>query len=287
MADRCKVLAGLLALSACYAQTPARPEFEAASVKPSVLPDGGATYMFCRGGPGTADPGLFRCENFSLANLMNRAYELGPNQLSAPDWIGAARFDIDAKVPPGTTPPQFGAMLRNLLADRFKLAVHQEKREAREYRLVTAKDGPKFQPAARQQPDTPGDAAQEPSAAKALPFDQAGYPTFKPGESGTRSTFNGRTRMQEPRMSMPRLAAILSGYFHANVADATGLKGDYAIGLFWILDSAPSAGPADDAPGPTLIQALQKELGLRVEKTAGGTTDVLVIDHAEKAPAGN
>jgi uncharacterized protein (TIGR03435 family) len=281
------VLAGLLVVSACHAQTPARLEFEAASVKPSLPFGGSAITMGCRGGPGTSDPGLFRCENFSLSNLINWGHGLGPNQLSAPDWMGQALFDITARVPPGTTPEQFQAMLRTLLTDRFKLAIHHETREARGYRLVVAKDGPRFKPAAKQQTDAIDEAPQRPPAPKPLRFDEAGYPLFGPGDSGTTSTFDGRTRMHEPSTTMHRLAIMLSSYLHATVTDATGLTGEYEISLYWILDSALAAGSAEDASGPTLVEALQKQLGLRLEKTANATKDVLVVDYAEKVPTEN
>jgi uncharacterized protein (TIGR03435 family) len=279
------VFAGVLLVSACYAQSPARPEFEAASVKPSAPPGGIATSMYCRGGPGSTDPGLFRCENFSLANLINWAYPLGPNGLSAPDWMSTAIFDINARVPAGTTVEQFRVMLQNLLVDRFKLAVHHETRESAEYRLVVAKGGVKFKPAAPKE-ESGADASQDPPTAKPFHFDEAGYPTFAPGEKGTKNTFNGHSRMYEPRMTMAWLSAMLSGSLHATVTDATGLTGDYEISLYWILDSTPETAPANDA-GPTLVQALQKELGLRLETSSKGTKDILVVDHAEKVPAGN
>jgi uncharacterized protein (TIGR03435 family) len=87
-------------------------------------------------------------------------------------------------------------------------------------------------------------------------------------------------------MTMAWLSAMLSGSLHATVTDATGLTGDYEISLYWILDSTPETAPANDA-GPTLVQALQKELGLRLETSSKGTKDILVVDHAEKVPAGN
>jgi uncharacterized protein (TIGR03435 family) len=281
-----RLFASVLWISACWAQSTARQEFEAASVKPSTPPGGIATSMYCRGGPGSADPGLFRCENFSLANLINYAYPLGPNGLSGPDWINSAIFDVNAKVPAGTTVEQFRAMLQNLLADRFKLAVHHETRESAEYRLVVAKGGVKFKPSAPKE-DSSADASQDPPTPKPFHFDEAGYPTFAPGESGTKNTFNGHSRMYEPRMTMAWLAAMLSGSLHGTVTDATGLTGEYEIGLSWILDSDLGAGSGGDAAGPTLVQAVQKELGLRLEKSANGTKDVLVVDHAEKLPTAN
>ena len=277
------LLADALLISAGYAQSAVRLEFEAASVKASSPPP--FDHSFCRGGPGSSDPGLFRCENFSLANLVNWAYELGANRLSAPDWMNSTSFDISAKVPKGTTKEQLCLMLQNLLADRFKLATHHETRESPEYRLVVANGGPKLKPA--KQSDAGGDDQQDPDAPKPVRFDSAGYPTFAPGESGTRSTPHGRAHMHEPRMTMGWLAATLSGSLHATVTDATGLNGEHEIDLYWVLDSAPTAASADDESGPTLVQALQKELGLRLEKSANGTKDVLVVDHAERVPTGN
>ncbi|HUB81121.1 MAG TPA: TIGR03435 family protein [Bryobacteraceae bacterium] len=281
-----RLLSAVLLVSACYAQPQTRLEFEAASVKPAPPFDGGSITMRCWGGPGSTDPGLFRCENFSLSNLLNWAFELGANDLSAPDWAQAALFNLDARVPEGTTHDQFRQMFQNLLTDRFKLVVHREKRESLAYRLVIAKGGPKFQAAAEVQPEEPkADAAATPPAPKPLQPDADGYPAFEPGKGGM-AAINGRSRMAEPRATMAWLASQLSGYLHSQVVDATGLTGRYAIDLRWVMDDGPSAA-ADDTPGPTLGEAVQKQLGLQLQRTSNGTKSVLVVDHAEKIPAGN
>ncbi len=44
--------------------------FEAASVKPAT--SGGS--ISCSGGPGTADPGLWRCSNIPLALVISKAF---------------------------------------------------------------------------------------------------------------------------------------------------------------------------------------------------------------------
>ena len=152
--------------------------------------------------------------------------------------------------------------------------------------MVVAKGGVKFKPAAPKE-ESSADASQDPPTPKPFHFDEAGYPTFAPGESGTKNTFNGHSRMYEPRMTMAWLSAMLSSWLHGTVIDATGLTDEYEIGLSWILDSAPGNSSADDAAGPTLVQALQKELGLRLETSSKGTKDVLVVDHAEKVPTAN
>jgi uncharacterized protein (TIGR03435 family) len=74
---------------------------------------------------------------------------------------------------------------------------------------------------------------------------------------------------------------------HAPVADATGLQGKFDFTLSWVMDrGAPFAPPPDDDAGPTIFNALQSQLGLRLEQKKG-PVDRLVIDHAEKVPTGN
>jgi uncharacterized protein (TIGR03435 family) len=278
------LFAGVLLVSACYAQAPARLEFEAASVKPAS-PDPKGFMVSFHGGPGFPDPTLFRCENYSLSNLINWAYALGPNDLSAPDWAQATLFNVDARVPEGATQDQFRVMLQNLLADRFKLAVHHETRESVEYRLVVAKGGPKFKAAAKVQQEEPKADDGAPPVPKPLKLNADGYPAFEPGKGGV-AVSRGRARMSLQRETMSGLAGQLSAYLHTHVTEATGLAGEFAIDLYWVMDEGPSAG-ADETPGPTLVEAVQKQLGLRLEKTANGTKDVLVVDHAEKVPTGN
>jgi hypothetical protein len=93
---------------------------------------------------------------------------------------------LTARVPPGTTYEQFQIMLQNLLADRFQLAVHHETRQHLSYKLVVAKNGPKFKEAGApaEQDD---DAPPRPSGSKPFKFDADGYPVFGPGDSGTKN----------------------------------------------------------------------------------------------------
>ena len=92
-----------------------------------------------------------------------------------------------------------------------------------------------------------------------------------------------------------KLVSTLSNLLGRPVSDGTGLTGEYDFRLAWWPDVAeprrqqdgspvPSAPDADS--GPTLFGALQTQLGLRLEPMKG-QVDVLVIDHAEKAPTGN
>ena len=218
----------LLLIFACgevHGQPSGKPEFEVVSVKPSASPNGGRMTVGCHGGPGTVDPVLLVCQNLDLANLVGIAYLLDYFQLSAPDWMNDARFDIRAKIPEGTTKDQVASMWQNMLADRFNLRVHRETREAQTYELVVAKGGPKFKQAA--EPDGNGGLPNE----TPLKRDKDGYPSFGPGHPGM-SVGRGQARMYYPRLTMQRLADHISGQLGAPVDDGTNLKGNYEVGLY-------------------------------------------------------
>jgi uncharacterized protein (TIGR03435 family) len=274
-----RAFAVLLVLTSvgAYAQSADKPEFEAASIRAAPTGAGGVT-VGCRGGPGTQDPGLFTCQNISLSNLVTLAYHLEYYRLSAPDWMTPMlMFNISAKIPPNTTRGQFEVMMQNLLADRFRLSVHHENREMTQLSLVVAKNGPKFKEAV----ETPAPRNGSDNAKAAVPLarptlDKDGFPAFT---GRPMSTFtNGRARLYQPRMTMQALAVRLSNQLRTPVTDTS-------------LRAAPPTDPgtlpqADGDAGPTLMQALQEQLGLRLESQKG-QVDFLVVDHAEKVPTEN
>src|SRR5579863_10276530 len=116
-------------------------QFEVASIKPAN-PD--ARGMRSTGGPGTSDPGSLTCENYSLSYLVMMAYNLRSFQLAAPAWMDITRFNVRAKIPPGTGRRQFDLMEQRLLAAQFALKVHFEKKAMTVYELTVGKGGPKL-----------------------------------------------------------------------------------------------------------------------------------------------
>jgi uncharacterized protein (TIGR03435 family) len=286
----------LICASAVYSQTADhQPAFEVVSIKPSAPYDPAVGRITrSRGGPGTDDPGMYTCENCSLASLVSNAYDMPQYRVTAPDWMPVTTFIVSTKVPVGTTKDQFHLMLQNMLAERFKLAVHRDKKEMQMYELVVAKGGPKLKRSPGEPP--PKDADTEPDRKASAPLKLAadGYPALSEGTS--MAIMNGRARLMYPRETMESFATMLSYQIGRPVTDATGVAGKFDISLFWDAGGSrrsaaaegntPLAGTSDPDAGPTIFEAIQSQLGLKLESKKG-PVDILVVDHAEKVATEN
>ena len=98
-----------------------------------------------------------------------------------PDWMRTELYSIDAKVPepdlaawqnPATQPAMLRMMMRAMLAERCKLAVHRSSREVTVYSLVVGKNGPKLK--ASESKDRHPGAIQIPGGGEFLPNDGTG-----------------------------------------------------------------------------------------------------------------
>jgi uncharacterized protein (TIGR03435 family) len=145
------------------------------------------------------------------------------------------------------------AMLRNLLAERFQLTVHQESAEGFVLALVVDSHGPKLKATA----------------------DGKAFPAVGGGRTGNAELPDF---LYGENASMDRLATFLSRLFDRPVLDQTGLKGAFDFRFEY------SASLSDSAGGPSLSTAIQ-ELGLKLTPARGPVIH-LVIDHAEK-PSSN
>jgi uncharacterized protein (TIGR03435 family) len=276
------VLAITLAIQFAIAQTP-KSEFEAASLKPAAPQTGHfPAAPASKGGPGTPDPALFRCTNCNLAFLITRAYDLQRYQLPGQPSLPDQTFDLTAKIPEGTTAEQFATMLQNLLKDRFNLATHFETKQVQGYELVVAKNGPPMKPVAANAPAQP--PADDWHSRRGLMF------------------FNGQGTWRGDHQTTADLARMISTQLMKPVEDHTNLTGAYDITLTWTDDGAhaathPAGGygggfngghdhGADTTAGPTLIGALQSQLGLKLESKRA-TAQILIVDHADKTFAAN
>ena len=288
-----------LALFCCglSGQIPAKPEFEVASIKPSPESGGPGRMMTMgvRGGPGTQDPTRYAAQNLAMMDLLAIAFKVKHYQISGPEWLTSARFDINAKVPEGATKEEFASMLQNLLAERFGLVEHHETKQMPVYDLVVAKSGPKIKDHIEiGAPEDKDKTPLQPSAPFKLELGKDGLPAQPVfGGRGTH-TFSGRagTRMWASGETMSQFARMLSEQLSKPVTDSTGLTGKYDFILSWGNESmaGPVPPPLDialDAEAlPTLLSAVQEQLGLKLEPKKGNV-DLVVIDHVEKVPTEN
>ena len=108
-------------------------------------------------GPGerlTAVGSAWTCGTCRCSDLILITYRIKPYQLSGPDWMNSQRFDILAKMPEGVSKDKIPEMLQALLAERFKLSIHRDRKEQSVFGLVVGKNGSKLQPST-QQADVP------------------------------------------------------------------------------------------------------------------------------------
>jgi uncharacterized protein (TIGR03435 family) len=271
----------LLVCGASYGQAADQPlEFEVASIKPAPPRKEGEPWGMsgCFGGPGSKDPGRYTCAKASVSLMVVQAFGLKPYQLRPP-YSEDSQFNVEAKVPPGATAEQVKVMLRNLLAERFKLAFHHEKTETQGYALVVAKSGLKMK-----------EAAPDPPPAPRPVKDADGFVYIPPRNGMAVGWANGLTRWTGGNVPVdPSLVGLANTLTGRPVIDSTGLKGKYDFTLTFSTESVEGARgtvPSDDDLGLTVFAALEKQLGLKLEPRKI-TIDAFVIDHAEKTPIEN
>lgn len=221
------------------------------------------------------------------------AFKVPLDQLSGNDWVMGqdAKFDIAAVVPAGATKDQASEMLLNLLTERFHLKYHREKKEFDMWTLTVAKGGPKLKDAEALR-GPPPEPPQPAPAAQIAPLDRDGFPQLPVGLSSCQAvTRSGVTRLA-CRMSAPQ--NLLNGLqlsLGGRAIDKTGLTGKYDFTLEFAQAGLPgprgnSAADSASIPAADLFTALEKQLGLKLEKSKA-PLDVIVIDHMDKEPTEN
>jgi len=242
----------------------AKPEFEVATIKPSDPNQRGW-------GLGTNRSGTFTTRNTNLADLIKFAYSVHQKQIvGAPAWIDSDKFDLTGKpnTPGLPNVAQMRMMVQKLLADRFGLAFHIEKKDLSAYVITVAKNGEKMK-------------KEDPSV-------------LGPGFGGIPPRgFNVHAS------TIAEFASVMQAQFMEQpVVDQTGL-GDarYSFILKWTPDPSQTPGygqaapapppvpqaatPSDTEAPPDVFTAMQQQLGLQM-KNAKTPVDVMVIDKVQK-----
>jgi uncharacterized protein (TIGR03435 family) len=221
------------------AQQPPSAAFEVVSVKPHTSDDG---RMMATMQPG----GRFVAINVPLRLVIRTAFNVQNDQIvGAPDWLDDIR------------PEQIAPMMQALLAHRFSLKTHQDKREVPVFALQRVKRDDSLGAGLRSTvcPELEVDLKQAKPCANVSP---------------------GVNILTVRGAPIAAFAQYLAPYVNRVVVDRTGLDGRYDIVLKWASDQQ---APKDDLP--SLFTALQEQLGLKLESSKA-MVDVLVIDSAER-----
>jgi len=276
-----RIASGALVLAAAAsaqppAATPSAPlAFDVASIKaappldPMAIVSGKAHIGM------SVDKARVDLGGMSLMALVCVAYKVKPYQIAGnPEWMSAGmnadRFDIIAKMPDGANQDQVPEMLQALLADRFKLAIHKEKRDTPVYALIVGKGGLKMKEAEPDpaEPPKPAEvaaggsvagAAAEPTDSPKPAAPAKGEMSFGSGdnkvtmkqqsgggmvinskETGPMRVMpgeNGAWRLEGDKMTMEMMSNMLSQYLDRPVVDQTELKGKYKVSLDLSMDT--------------------------------------------------
>jgi uncharacterized protein (TIGR03435 family) len=245
--------------------TDADPSFDVATIKPNNSGAPSMQALIVRGRN-------FATRNSSLIDLICFAYEVQAKQIvGAPDWTDKDRYDLNAipeqeGVP---NPQQLRIMVRKLIADRFKLTFHPDKRELSAFVLTVGKNGSKLTPTQLKGP-LPG----------------LGFLPTKEGlklivRNGTMADFSGFLQtlvLDRPVVNQTSLADKYD-FSCTFTPDDSEFNGHPPL-----LNGQPPKAADDAEAAPGLFQAIEQQLGLKLEAKKA-PVDVLVIDHVEKPSA--
>jgi uncharacterized protein (TIGR03435 family) len=225
----------------------AHPSFAVATIKPHD-----PNYPRRQGWGFLGD--RIRIDNQTVASMIMYAYSINPHQLAdLPEWAEKAAYDVEGVTDTPGQPNlhQQQEMIQKLLADRFSLKFHREKRPLNVYAIQVAKGGPKLTPAA--------------------------HPEGRPTQRGYPQGAWLCNKMSNHGMA----DFVLDMQFFIEdrpLVDQTGLTGRYDITLCYTPDETRATDP--NAP-PGLFTAIQEQLGLKLQPMKA-PVDVLVIDAVQK-----
>jgi len=269
------LLAGLAIAALPLAAQSVLPRFEVTSVKinRSALPGG----IDLRPNQFTATNSTLR-ELIAAANNVKGTFRV----VGGPPWVDTDRFDVQARwsapVRPDPAMATTMAMMRTLLADRFRLRTRLARQGRPIFALMTTDSGGRTGPRLR-------------PASSAACLERGMLPGEVPvGELPSCGLSAGPGRMSGRSVGLYLLAEYLSPRINRLVTDRTGLTGTFDLDLEWEMEDAtraalprlsPDGTPPPEFDGAPLLTALRDQLGLRLEATTGPVA-VIVIDSVER-----
>jgi uncharacterized protein (TIGR03435 family) len=269
-----------------------RMSFEIATIKPADPNDFHSPSFALSADDSYGNPhGDFSGE-FPLSVFIQFAYKLVLSEqqrksmlASLPPWVATDRFAIHAKAEGNPTKDQMRLMVQSLLADRFKFAAHLEMHEESVLAVQLihpGKLGPNLIPHDQGPPcPTDSDPRQSPKEPNTAIFPHVCDVVM--AEATANHMTEAGSRNAQPAL-MANLFSLMGG-FDRTVVDQTGLEGRYDFRIKWFSEQGnqvlPTGSTATEPQGPSFVQALREQLGLKLQATRA-TLPTLVIDHIEQ-----
>jgi len=257
------VLIGLLLRTAFgqLALTVSTPAFETADVHASAHTTNPNPFMT----GGVLRGGRYDLRRATMVDLIRIAYGVDPDSvLGGPSWLETDRFDVIAKVPAETSPETIKLMLQALLADRFKLVLHNDTKPMPAFVLTLGKGKPKLKEA-----DGSGNTGCQPQQQKP-----------DPGTIPYAMISCHNLTMEQ----FARNLRFMAGAYMTNpVIDSTGLKGSWDFDLKWTGRAQLGQAGGD---GISIFDAVDKQLGLKLEAQKV-PSPVLIVDSVNQKPTDN
>jgi uncharacterized protein (TIGR03435 family) len=214
--------------------------------------------------------GRYEVRNANMVDLIRTAYTIDADKVvGGPTWLEYDRFDVIGKFPANTSPETLKLMLQSLLSDRFKLVVHNDTQPIAGFVLTLGKGKHKLK--------------------EGEPSGKTGCERLPPGQL---TSVAGQISVPAIGFSchnttMEALASSLRGfapdYLTNTVVDSTALKGAWDFDLKWTSKGLLAIAAAS---GVTLFDAIDKQLGLKLEEQKL-PTPVIVVDQVNKKPTDN
>ena len=260
------VCVALLSGAAAYGQG---PTFEAVSVKVNRSGESRSSFRGTLSG--------ISVTNQTLIDIIRNVWGVNRLQIvGGPSWIGEDRFDIEAKASGKANRDELVAMMKTMLSERFKLAVHLETRPIPVYALVLARPDGRFGSGLRKSLAT-CDRTRVPEPGTPPP---APPPPLDGVELPACGTNTGRGVLRAAGIELEAFTRNMAGAAGRIIVDKTGLTGTFDMVLRF--NSDPNDTSSDL---PSLFAAVQEQLGLKLDPQTL-PAEVLVVDRTER-PAEN
>lgn len=264
-------------------------KFEVASVKLNKSGDQpNSNFPLGPGEVYVRNGGLFSATGIPLVTYISFAYKLNGNQsLSSqlPDWAMSERYDIQARAQGDPGKDGMRLMMRDLLADRFKLATHYETREAPVLACVLVKSG-KLGPQLRPHTDAEPCPTEAPSSSAS--WNDHGKPAFCNGIYPMPPSTAGHLRFSGRNVTIQFIADTFNAGTGTGrpMIDQTGLTGTFDFDLEFVMPNrnSQSTDAGSDPAGPTFEEALREQFGIKLQSQKG-PVKVFVVDHVERPSA--